>query len=70
MAREAVPELRAAVTGPSYESTRVYRVRRNRSGRDYSEFGLQFARAAGDGPNIAPPLAAAKIPLGDVHALA
>jgi hypothetical protein len=38
--------------------------------RNYNEFELQFAPAVGDGPNIAPTLAATKISLGDVHALA
>jgi hypothetical protein len=57
------------MTRPSYESTGVHRIWRNRSERNCYEFGLQFARA-GDGPNIAPALATTKIPLGDVHALA
>jgi hypothetical protein len=58
------------MTRPSYESTGVHRIWRNRSERNCYEFGVQFARAAGDGPNIAPALATTKIPLGDVHALA
>ena len=62
--------LTTPVTGPSYESTRVQRTWRNGGGRDDSEFWLQFARAAVNRPNLAPALATAKIPLGDVHALA
>jgi len=58
-----------AVSVPSYESTGVQRTWRNHRGCD-SKFGLQFARAADNGSNVAPALATAKIPLDDVHALA
>jgi hypothetical protein len=57
-------------TVANYEPTGVHRIWRNDSGRDYYKFGLQFARSAGDGTNIAQALAAAKIPVGNVHALA
>lgn len=58
------------MTRPSYGSTGVIEITEFAADATNNEFELQFAPAAGDRPNIAPALAATKITLGDVHALA